>query len=162
MPPKGDSAVPPACRVIVYPPSATGGRHVRVDGKILGVAYDMRDFLEFLRRTGIDPLRVSVTDSDLVEWRGAGPSVWRRRPRGPRGPVAGHGPGRAQAENVLPPPHADMVDVTLDGPLEQVSRLRAWIESRAAIGSSMLMELPDGRVRCRIHLLATDDDGGSV
>ncbi|MFF7213047.1 hypothetical protein ACFZAU_21305 [Streptomyces sp. NPDC008238] len=145
------------CRVIVYPPSDTGGRHVRVDGEILGVAYDMRDFLEFLRRAGVNPLEVSVTDPDLVEWRGAGPSVWRCGHTGPKELVAGHGPGREDAEDFFPPAHADMVDVTLDGPADQVSRIRAWIESRAAIGSSMLMELPDGNVRCRIHLLATDD-----
>ncbi|WP_431963748.1 hypothetical protein [Actinacidiphila sp. bgisy160] len=141
--------------MIVYPPSETGGRHVRVDGEILGVAYDMRDFVEFLRRAGVDPLRVCVTDTDFVEWRGAGPSVWRCGHEGPRGPVAGAGSG--PEEDFLPPPHADMVDVTLDGPPEQVSRIRALIESRAAIGSSMLLELPEGRVRCRIHLIATDD-----
>ncbi|MET9880314.1 hypothetical protein ABZZ36_37765 [Actinacidiphila glaucinigra] len=146
--------MPPASRVIVYPPSETGGRHVRVDGEILGVAYDMRDFIEFLRQAGIDPLRVSVTDPDLVEWRGAGPSVWRC---GRAEPVPGPGPEPGEAEDVFPEPRPDMVDVTLDGPPDQVSRIRAWIESRAAIGSSILMELPDGRARCRIHLFVTDD-----
>jgi hypothetical protein len=145
--------------MIVYPPSETGGRHVRLDGEILGVAYDLRDFMEFLRRAGVDPRAVSVTDPDLVEWRGAGPAVWRCGP-GPRGPRTDHDPGpgpEGTASHSAPTPRADMVDVTLDGPLEQVSRVRTLIESRAAIGSSMLMELPDGRVRCRIHLMAAED-----
>lgn len=147
--------MPAACRVVVHPPSQTGGRHVRVDGQILGVAYDMRDLLEFLRRAGIDPHTVSVTDPELVEWRGAGPSVWRC---GRREPVAGPGPGpHRMAADRRTRPHADMVDVTIDGPAEQVSRIRAWIESRTAVGSSMLMELPDGKVRCRIRLIAAED-----
>ncbi|MDX2650376.1 hypothetical protein PV341_43875 [Streptomyces sp. PA03-1a] len=43
-----------------------------------------------------------ATDPDLVEWRGAGPAVWR-------------------------------------------------------CGPGTLMDLPDGRVRCHIHLMAAED-----
>ncbi|MDX3234986.1 hypothetical protein PV392_04670 [Streptomyces sp. ME03-5709C] len=63
-------------RVIVMPPSMSGGRRVRVDGEILGVAYHLRDFQEFLRRAGLDPDAIDLADPDLVEWRGAGPGVW--------------------------------------------------------------------------------------
>jgi hypothetical protein len=39
--------------VIVYPSSPTGGRRVRVDGEILGLAHSDRDLIEFLRRAGL-------------------------------------------------------------------------------------------------------------
>lgn len=145
--------MPAGCRVIVYPPTQTGGRRLRVDGEILGVAYGMRDFIKFLRRAGIDPHKVSVTDPDLVEWRGAGPTVWRCGHGGPAKPASGRG-----RKGFPTPAPSGMVDVTLDGPLEQVSRVRAWIESRAASGSSMLMELPGGKVRCRLRLLPPPED----
>ncbi|MGX1270278.1 hypothetical protein RKD18_003472 [Streptomyces phaeoluteigriseus] len=54
-------AVPPAARgaegmatsrVVVYPPDEDGGRRVRVEGKILGIAYSLRDVAECLRRAG--------------------------------------------------------------------------------------------------------------
>lgn len=32
----------------VSPPSPSGGRRVRVDGKILGLAHDLRDLVKFL------------------------------------------------------------------------------------------------------------------
>ncbi|MDX2649202.1 hypothetical protein PV341_37705 [Streptomyces sp. PA03-1a] len=63
-------------RVIVMPPSTGGGRRVRVDGEILGIAYHLRGFQEFLRRAGLDPDAIDLADPDLVEWRGAGPGVW--------------------------------------------------------------------------------------
>lgn len=62
--------------MIVMPPSPSGGRRVRIDGEILGVAYNLRDFLEFVRRVGLDPDMVNVVDEDLIEWRGGGPDVW--------------------------------------------------------------------------------------
>jgi hypothetical protein len=63
--------------VIVYPPSPTGGRRVRVDGEILGLASSMRDVAEFLRRAGMDGLEASdVERSELIDWRGGGPDVW--------------------------------------------------------------------------------------
>lgn len=63
--------------VIVYPPSATGGRRVRVDGSILGLAYSAADVAEFLRRAGLDGIHdVDVVRSPLIDWRGGGPEVW--------------------------------------------------------------------------------------
>ncbi|MFI9081623.1 hypothetical protein ACIGW8_35040 [Streptomyces sioyaensis] len=67
-------------RVIVQPPGASGGRRVRIDGEILGVAYSPADLLEFLRRAGLDPDMVDLTDTDLIEWRGGGPDVWGAPP----------------------------------------------------------------------------------
>ncbi|MFB7293494.1 hypothetical protein [Actinacidiphila glaucinigra] len=40
------------------------------------MAYNLRDFLEFVRRAGLDPDTVNVVDEDLIEWRGGGPDVW--------------------------------------------------------------------------------------
>lgn len=63
--------------VIVYPPSVTGGRRVRVDGSILGLAYSAVDVAEFLRRAGLDGIDdVDVVRSPLIDWRGGGPDVW--------------------------------------------------------------------------------------
>lgn len=63
--------------VIVYPPAETGGRRVRMDGKILGLAHSLRDVAEFLRRAGLDDFdEADVEQSGLIEWRGGGPEVW--------------------------------------------------------------------------------------
>lgn len=60
--------------VVVSAPSPSGGRRVRVDGEILGLAYGLRDVEEFLRRAGLED--VDVAESPLIEWRGGGPEVW--------------------------------------------------------------------------------------
>ncbi|KOT90392.1 hypothetical protein ADK86_26160 [Streptomyces sp. NRRL F-5755] len=65
-----------AARVVVHPPSPTGGRRVHADSVVLGVAYGIADFLEFLRRAGLDPDDVDLGDTSLIEWRGGGPGVW--------------------------------------------------------------------------------------
>ncbi|MCZ7413026.1 hypothetical protein [Streptomyces sp. WMMC897] len=65
-----------APRIIVQPPSPGGGRRVRVDGQILGIAYSEQDLLEFLRRAGLDPDDVDLEDPELLEWRGGGPDEW--------------------------------------------------------------------------------------
>ncbi|MFD3844755.1 hypothetical protein ACFWVB_02545 [Streptomyces microflavus] len=66
-----------ALRVIVSPPSSTGGRRVRVDGTILGLAYGLDDLAEFLRRAGLEDVDAAeVARSPLVDWRGGGPDVW--------------------------------------------------------------------------------------
>lgn len=64
--------------VIVYPPSPTGGgRRVRIDGEILGLAQSTRDIAEFLRRAGLDDIdETDVETSTLIDWRGGGPDVW--------------------------------------------------------------------------------------
>ena len=63
--------------VVVGRPSPSGGRRVRADGEILGLAYDLRDVEEFLRRVGLED--IDVVTSDLIEWRGGGPAVWTVR-----------------------------------------------------------------------------------
>ncbi|MER7835303.1 hypothetical protein ABTY98_05170 [Streptomyces sp. NPDC096040] len=61
-------------RVVVSPLSMSGGRRVRVDGEILGLAFRLADVAEFLRRAGLEG--VDVESSPLIEWRGGGPDVW--------------------------------------------------------------------------------------
>lgn len=63
-------------RVVVQPPSPTGGRRVRADGTILGVAYGLMDLMEFLRRAGLDVEAIDLEDTELITWRGGGPDVW--------------------------------------------------------------------------------------
>jgi hypothetical protein len=64
-------------RIVVYPPTSGGGRRVRVDGSILGIARSPRELREFLRRAGMpDADDADLLDSRLVEWRGPGPEVW--------------------------------------------------------------------------------------
>ncbi|MEU2859239.1 hypothetical protein ACIQWL_49990 [Streptomyces mirabilis] len=65
-------------RVVVSPPSMSGGRRVRVDGVILGLALQSADVAEFLRRAGLGD--VDVETSELIEWRGGGPDVWAPQP----------------------------------------------------------------------------------
>jgi hypothetical protein len=63
--------------VVVYPPDDAGGRRVRVDGEILGMAYGIRDVTEFLRRAGLDDVTEDdVAVSGMIEWRGGGPETW--------------------------------------------------------------------------------------
>ncbi|MET9879026.1 hypothetical protein ABZZ36_30995 [Actinacidiphila glaucinigra] len=63
-------------RIVVLPPSDTGGRVVRADGVVLGVAYRMAGAPEFLRRAGLDPDDVGVHARDLFDWRAGGPEMW--------------------------------------------------------------------------------------
>jgi hypothetical protein len=68
-------------RVIVSPPSETGGRQVRVDDETLGTAYSLHDLSVFLERAGLEGLdEVDVADSPLIEWHGGGPEVWPATP----------------------------------------------------------------------------------
>ncbi|WFB83742.1 MULTISPECIES: hypothetical protein [Streptomyces] len=60
--------------VVVGRPSPSGGRRVRADGEILGLAYSPQDVAEFLRRAGLED--IAVETSELIEWRGGGPEVW--------------------------------------------------------------------------------------
>ncbi|MES4825623.1 hypothetical protein [Streptomyces anthocyanicus] len=66
--------------IVVGRPSPSGGRRVRADGEILGLAYGQRDVAEFLRRAGLED--VDVATSPLIEWKGGGPEVWA--PQGTR------------------------------------------------------------------------------
>ncbi|WP_406493944.1 hypothetical protein OHB06_24955 [Streptomyces sp. NBC_01604] len=63
-------------RVIVHPPSPTGGRRVRVDGEILGLAHNVADVAEFLRRAGLEVDPSDVAGSPWIDWRGVGPERW--------------------------------------------------------------------------------------
>jgi hypothetical protein len=63
--------------VVVYPPSPTGGRRVRVDGEILGLAHSADDLIEILHLAGLEGVdETDVRISALIEWRGGGPEVW--------------------------------------------------------------------------------------
>lgn len=63
--------------IVISPPSPTGGRRVRVDGEILGLAHGLRDVAEFLRRAGMDDItEEDVILSGLIDWRGGGPGEW--------------------------------------------------------------------------------------
>jgi hypothetical protein len=64
-------------RLVVEPPSRTGGRRVRVDAEILGVAYRREDVIEFARRAGLED--VDLDDEALVDWHGGGPEFWPPR-----------------------------------------------------------------------------------
>lgn len=69
--------MPSATPVIVYPPDETGGRRVRADGSILGMAYSVRDIVAFLQEAGLQGWdEMDVVRSSLIEWRGGGPDAW--------------------------------------------------------------------------------------
>ncbi|MFF4958314.1 hypothetical protein [Streptomyces sp. NPDC001222] len=66
-------------RVIVSAPSETGGRRVRSDGEILGMAYSLHDLAVLLQRAGLEGWdEVDVAESPVIEWHGGGPEVWPR------------------------------------------------------------------------------------
>lgn len=66
-----------AMPVIVYPPDENGGRRVRVDGTILGLAYSTADVAALLQTAGLqDWDDMDVVRSGLIEWRGGGPDAW--------------------------------------------------------------------------------------
>ncbi|MFF2094837.1 hypothetical protein [Streptomyces sp. NPDC058202] len=63
--------------VTVYPPDETGGRRVRADGTILGLAFSVRDVVAFLQEAGLQGWdEMDVVRSTAIEWRGGGPEVW--------------------------------------------------------------------------------------
>ncbi|MET8956440.1 hypothetical protein [Streptomyces sp. NPDC004533] len=63
-------------RVMVHPPSPTGGRRVRVDGEMLGLAHNIGDLVEFLRRAGLELDAAEVAGAPWIDWRGVGPDRW--------------------------------------------------------------------------------------
>jgi hypothetical protein len=70
-----------ATPVIVYPPGEGGGRRVRVDGTILGLAYSVRDIVAFLQEAGLqDWDEMDVVRSGLIDWRGGRADVWGSPP----------------------------------------------------------------------------------
>ncbi|WP_328442520.1 hypothetical protein OHA71_35445 [Streptomyces sp. NBC_00444] len=54
----------------------TGGRRVRVDGEILGLAFDLEGVAESLRRAGLEIAPDEVARVAWIEWRGGGPDHW--------------------------------------------------------------------------------------
>lgn len=69
--------------VVVSPPSPTGGRRVRVDGEILGLAHGINDVVEFLRRAGMEEADAQMVETSMfIDWKGGGPEVWSRTPNG--------------------------------------------------------------------------------
>ncbi|MFJ6578398.1 hypothetical protein ACIQMY_20805 [Streptomyces sp. NPDC091368] len=62
--------------VVVYPPDEQGGRRVRIDGEISGMARNLTDVIEFLRRAGW----LDAEEWPPIEWRGGGPEVWTPEP----------------------------------------------------------------------------------
>ncbi|MFJ4846302.1 hypothetical protein [Streptomyces sp. NPDC088733] len=45
-------------------------------GQLAAVAFNSADLLEFLRRAGLDPDTVDITEPELVDWRDGGPGTW--------------------------------------------------------------------------------------
>ncbi|ELP64162.1 hypothetical protein STRTUCAR8_05567 [Streptomyces turgidiscabies Car8] len=62
--------------MVVHLPSPTGGRRVRVDGEILGLAHSVSDVAEFLRRAGLEVDAAEVAEVAWIDWRGGGPEQW--------------------------------------------------------------------------------------
>ncbi|KKD02168.1 hypothetical protein, partial [Streptomyces sp. WM6386] len=60
----------------VHPPSSTGGRRVRVNGEPLGLAHNLSDIAEFLRRAGLEIDAAEVAQAPWIDWRGGGPGGW--------------------------------------------------------------------------------------
>lgn len=69
-----------APKAVIYPPDDEGGRRVRVDGKILGRAFNVYDVLEMLQGVGLDPASAALDDDQLFDWRGGGAADWTPRP----------------------------------------------------------------------------------
>lgn len=53
---------------------------MRVDGEILGLAHNLTDVAEFLRRAGLEIDPAEVAESPWVDWRGGGPDYWGPEP----------------------------------------------------------------------------------
>ncbi|MFF8387250.1 hypothetical protein [Streptomyces kanasensis] len=68
--------MPPQAPIVVHRPTASGGRRVTVRGRILGLAHNDADLLEFLRRAGLDEPDVDLDDPRMVEWRGGRAHQW--------------------------------------------------------------------------------------
>ncbi|MEV6757042.1 hypothetical protein [Streptomyces sp. NPDC051214] len=65
--------------VVVSPPSMTGGRRVRVDGQILGLAHTIADIVALLRSAGMDEADSYLVETCMfIHWKGGGPEVWSR------------------------------------------------------------------------------------
>ncbi|MEV0528731.1 hypothetical protein AB0I66_35460 [Streptomyces sp. NPDC050439] len=69
--------------VVVSPPSTAGGRRVRVDGQILGLAHTIADIVALLRSAGMDEADAYLVETCMfIHWMGGGPEVWSRSGNG--------------------------------------------------------------------------------
>ncbi|WP_371642033.1 hypothetical protein [Streptomyces mirabilis] len=63
--------------VIVCPPSAAGGRQVRVDDRLTGTAHSLHDLTVLLQNAGLTGWdELDVVESGLIEWHEGGPELW--------------------------------------------------------------------------------------
>lgn len=62
--------------IVVYPSDDQGGRRVRIDGEISGMAHGLGDVIKFLRRAGW----LDADEWPPIEWRGGGPEEWPGAP----------------------------------------------------------------------------------
>ncbi|KAB1143557.1 hypothetical protein F7R91_25775 [Streptomyces luteolifulvus] len=53
---------------------ATGGRHVRINGEIVGLAYSLDDLVGFLREAEVE--LVDLAQPPLIDWCGVGAEHW--------------------------------------------------------------------------------------
>ncbi|MCI3274617.1 hypothetical protein [Streptomyces cylindrosporus] len=60
----------------VHPPSPAGGRRVRADGELLGLAHNITDLTEFLRRAGLEIDPAEIAGAPWIDWRGVAPDRW--------------------------------------------------------------------------------------
>jgi hypothetical protein len=60
--------------VIVYPPDESGGRAVRVDGLLVGRAFEVAGIGALLAGAGLPG--VDVVSAGWIVWRGGGPEQW--------------------------------------------------------------------------------------
>ncbi|MES4886184.1 hypothetical protein ABVB69_37710 [Streptomyces sp. NPDC000349] len=61
--------------VVIYPPADDGGRRVRINDHFVGIAYTPTDIAAFIQEAGLQSFdAVDVVRSQLIEWRGGGPS----------------------------------------------------------------------------------------
>ncbi|EPH40364.1 hypothetical protein STRAU_6627 [Streptomyces aurantiacus JA 4570] len=64
----------------MHPPLPDGGRRVTVRGEPVGIAYNLLDVIEFLRRAGLPEADTTIDDPELIDWREAGPHRWGPEP----------------------------------------------------------------------------------
>ncbi|MFJ9890865.1 hypothetical protein ACIQRW_34145 [Streptomyces sp. NPDC091287] len=62
--------------IVVRRPSPTGGRHVTVRGRILGLAYSDHDLVVFLADAGLLDPDLLLDDPAWVDWRGGRAHGW--------------------------------------------------------------------------------------
>ncbi|WP_406384981.1 hypothetical protein [Streptomyces sp. NBC_01618] len=65
-----------AAPIVVHRPSAAGGRRVTAYRKILGLAHDDQELIEFLQRAGLPDAETLIDDPGMVEWQGGRAHQW--------------------------------------------------------------------------------------